>query len=422
MAWDIHEEFRVEATGTSDIPRFPVPETLLFTINAPVFPIFIPIFLTGAGLTLQYLAFLPFVVAWWWWLGTRLDFGWLGKKPNQYPAWTKSFTALLALALLFLAIKDFLNFGEYISAMVRYGSPAALSPVKTLGAGLWCGSLALIAAGTTRSLSRASVNGSPNQINQRGQTVRFSSAGFWLVTFAALFDLFAQLRGSAIEWTRPPQPPRVFSTVSGSLNDENGKPLDNVLVELLREGGGDDTGPRLEMTKSGRYSFNVRPGAYRLALNCHGCLDAPTAEHPFQTSFYPGVEQEVEAARIVVMAQKPIHLNPWHVHRLPVTAIPAQANWLNGTAAEVSSLVVDNLDYPGAIVESIPSGRGGKGPILLPVGFNYRARASVVCDDGKKLSFHESRPLLEFTVRPGLTPKTLKFVIPELPCKAWHPK
>ena len=204
--------------------------------------------------------------------------------------------------------------------------------------------------------------------------------------------------------------------------DENGKPLDNVLVELLREGGGDDTGPRLEMTKSGRYSFNVRPGAYRLALNCHGCLDAPTAEHPFQTSFYPGVEQEVEAARIVVMAQKPIHLNPWHVHRLPVTAIPAQANWLNGTAAEVSSLVVDNLDYPGAIVESIPSGRGGKGPILLPVGFNYRARASVVCDDGKKLSFHESRPLLEFTVRPGLTPKTLKFVIPELPCKAWHPK
>lgn len=95
---------------------------------------------------------------------------------------------------------------------------------------------------------------------------------------------------------------------------------------------------------------------------------------------------------------------------------------MDGTDAGESSLVIDNLQYPRAIVESVSSSRGGKGQVLLPVGFDYRARAAVTCDEGKRLSFHESLPLLEFAVRPGLTPKILKFVIQERPCKGWHPK
>lgn len=102
--------------------------------------------------------------------------------------------------------------------------------------------------------------------------------------------------------------------------------------------------------------------------------------------------------------------------------IPAVVNWLNGDGAEGSNFVITNLDYPYAINEAKPSGPNGRGKITLPAGLRYLARASVTCDGGKRLGFHESRPLLEFAVQPGVTPKALQFVIHEVPCKVWKPE
>src|SRR6266566_4732080 len=49
---------------------------LLFTINAPAFVLSIPFLklLNLQTLYLQYSVWLPAIVCWWWWLGTRIDF------------------------------------------------------------------------------------------------------------------------------------------------------------------------------------------------------------------------------------------------------------------------------------------------------------------------------------------------------------
>src|SRR6266480_1075896 len=50
---------------------------LLFTINAPAFVLSIPFLklLNLQTLYLQYSVWLPAIVCWWWWLGTRIDLG-----------------------------------------------------------------------------------------------------------------------------------------------------------------------------------------------------------------------------------------------------------------------------------------------------------------------------------------------------------
>jgi len=50
---------------------------LLFTINAPAFVLSMPILklLNLQTLSLQYGVWLPAIVGWWWWIGTRMDFG-----------------------------------------------------------------------------------------------------------------------------------------------------------------------------------------------------------------------------------------------------------------------------------------------------------------------------------------------------------
>jgi hypothetical protein len=54
---------------------------LLFTINAPAFVLSMPILklLNLQTLSLQYGVWFPANVGWWWWIGTRMDFGILGQ-------------------------------------------------------------------------------------------------------------------------------------------------------------------------------------------------------------------------------------------------------------------------------------------------------------------------------------------------------
>lgn len=55
---------------------------LLFTINAPAFVLSMPILklLNLQTLSLQYGVWFPAIVGWWWWIGTRIDFGILGRR------------------------------------------------------------------------------------------------------------------------------------------------------------------------------------------------------------------------------------------------------------------------------------------------------------------------------------------------------
>jgi hypothetical protein len=80
---------------------------LLFTINAPAFVLSMPILklLKLQTFSLQYCVWYPAIVCWWWWIGSRLDFGVLGCRRYRH---AKLFAGLLttaSLGLLYVAAR-----------------------------------------------------------------------------------------------------------------------------------------------------------------------------------------------------------------------------------------------------------------------------------------------------------------------------
>jgi hypothetical protein len=114
---------------------------LLFTINAPAFVLSVPVLrlLNLDTPSLQYVVWFPAIVGWWWWIGTRMDFGVPGRRHYRH---AKLFAGLLAtgsLGLLYVAAR--VTLGE-IDWWIEYGrssSPFRVpSLLRTVGPVLWC--------------------------------------------------------------------------------------------------------------------------------------------------------------------------------------------------------------------------------------------------------------------------------------------
>ena len=91
MTWDYENNRIVGLMGMSwDMgpPFWPYQAIylLFFTINAPAFVLSMPILklLNLQTLSLQYGVWFPAIVGWWWWIGTRIDFGILGRGRFRY--------------------------------------------------------------------------------------------------------------------------------------------------------------------------------------------------------------------------------------------------------------------------------------------------------------------------------------------------
>src|SRR5260370_21287939 len=103
---------------------------LLFAINAPAFVLSMPILklLNLDTLSLRYSVWLPAIVGWWWWVGSRIDFGIIGRRRYRHPKMFAGALATASLGLIYVAI-------EYAPDSFPFRIPILL---RTIGLVLWC--------------------------------------------------------------------------------------------------------------------------------------------------------------------------------------------------------------------------------------------------------------------------------------------
>jgi hypothetical protein len=408
MAWD---------TGA---PVWPYQASLLLqqAINAPAFVLAAPFFFLPHLQTMEerYLVLLPVILLWWWWLGTRIDFGILGREQFRRPRLFAFLLAGIASALLYTGTRIIIDAAH---RWLIYGPPHLLLLTQTAGAALWSFALACgCLFGTLRLLQRRF----PAVGEQRRP---FLGYGF---AFISLVAIATSLIGIVGEEKIDPDSCVVSNDtgcVHGTIADENGTPVKGIEVELLLT---DKTGePRWYSRKyawtdkKGRYSVTgLEPGKYLVGVHYY---DAPNLREPFATTFYPGADAETDAEPVVVGANSRAMLTQFRLRSLPLTTVRVEVVWPDGTRPERSNLAFHNLSYPSQAVigDVAPQIDDGTGEFTLPEGFDYDARATVQCDAGRLIESRES-PVQQIKVGGRATPKSLTFTIPGPACKLWQSK
>ncbi len=99
---------------------------LLFTINAPAFVLSMPILklLNLQTLSLQYGVWLPAIVGWWWWIGTRMDCGILGRRSSRHAKLVAGVLSTVSLILLYVAARASLGELHWWMESVPYADPS----------------------------------------------------------------------------------------------------------------------------------------------------------------------------------------------------------------------------------------------------------------------------------------------------------
>jgi hypothetical protein len=429
MTWDFEDNRMIGLMGMGwDMgpPFWPYQAIylLLFTINAPAFVLSMPILkvLNLHTLSLQYGVWFPAIVGWWWWVGTRIDFGVLGGRHYRY---SKVFAGVLttaSLGLLYVAARATLGELHWWMEYGRNFSPfRAPTLLRTVGPVLWC----LVLAGGCLIAAIRLFHGRVGPATENRHKYRVLVIGASLV---ALY-VFAIHR-----WDKALNPPfdydecavdRLYGLgcIHGTVVDESGRPISHIEVDLIpihKTGDARWYGTHSEWTdEQGRYNLNrMEAGEYFLGANAFSSFGAPDAEHPFATAYYPAAENESGAVPVRVARSSPLRLSPLRLHKLEVVTIKIDVLWPDGTRPERSNIYFKNILYPrhGGTAPQIDNGAG---EITVPKGFEYDAVASVECDAGKVIESRESRPDRRIKVADGFTPAEMTFVIPGPPCAIW---
>ncbi len=110
MVWDIRNTHVIESMGMAwdtGAPIWPYRASflILFAVNFPALVLAAPLFLLGKLQTYPMrVMILPLITLWWWWVGTRIDFGILGRQRYRHPKVTAGILVAMAAGLLSWAI------------------------------------------------------------------------------------------------------------------------------------------------------------------------------------------------------------------------------------------------------------------------------------------------------------------------------
>jgi hypothetical protein len=214
----------------------------------------------------------------------------------------------------------------------------------------------------------------------------------------------------------------------GKIVDENDQPVYVIEVDLLpADKRHADKDERWRATirewtgKNGDYEFShLQPAEYFLSV---GSDAAPTGKHPFAPSYYPGSDQPAHAEPVLVQGSMRLGLRTLRLRRLQTATIKVHVTWEDGTPVEWSNLLFHNPSFPnqGVIGDESVGVKDGEGEIVLPMGFDYYARAAVQCDAGAQIQSEESSPVQTIRIDAEHTPSKLNFVMPTKQCKLWSP-
>jgi hypothetical protein len=433
MAWDLHNQRVIESMGMSwdaGAPIWPYQASslFLFAVNAPAYLLAAPFFFLDhlRTLPMRYPLMLPLILFWWWWIGTRIDFGILGRRRYRHPKLTAVVLVALAVALLYGATRGIL---DGLRWWKEYGGgfPAvyAILLIRTSGQVPWCLALAAGALMAAVRLVRGRFPPLPPATEMRPKYLNSAVGAALVVLYVGAVALLDRSPATIVD-RNSCLAGAGGGCVHGTVVEEGDKPVGGIEVECVpahKTGDARWYATRHEWTdKQGRYSFDeLEPGEYLLAVHWDA---APDADHPFATAFYPGVEDEAAANRVTVTVSSRTNLHPLQVRRLEVATIIVRVLWSDGTRPERSNLAFHNTGYPQqAVIGNVaPQVDSGNGHFTLPTGFEYDARATVNCDTGKVIESRESKPAQRIRVAATSTPAELTFVIPGPPCALWTPK
>jgi hypothetical protein len=429
MAWDYENNRMIGLMGMgwdTGPPFWPYQAIylLLFSINAPAFILSIPILklLRLQTLSLQYGVWYPAIVICWWWAGTRIDFGILGRRHFRHEKPVAC--VLIMAAVFFLYIAAHVTLGE-IRWWTEYGrdpSAARVATVlRTVGPVSWCLIFACgCALAAVRLLRRKIVSATED------------SRGYWKAAIVAATCVVYALGIHRVDKAlNPPfnydecEVDRLYGLgcVHGTVVDESGKPISKIEVDLIpihKTGDARWYGTRYERTdERGRSNINrVDAGDYLVGVNAFSAYGAPDAERPFATAYYPAAGKESDALSVTVARSSPLYLPSLRLRKLDLATIKINVLWSDGTRPERSNVYFKNVFYPrdGVIASQIDNGEGA---FTLPKGFEYDAAASVDCDAGKTIESRESRPDQRIKVADGFTPSEMTLVIPGPRCFLW---
>ena len=389
---------------------------LLFSaINAPALVLASPLFLLPhLGLAeMRHSTLLPAILLWWWWVGTRIDYGILGRRCYRHPRWWATVTSLVATGFTFCGVR---TVWEEIDRWSRYPDTHPLFGMTQAIWAAWCFALAAMSVLAARRLLQCRFPALADQ-EQRSKVLGY---GAGVTVIAALLT---SIIGIAREpWVDPDSclVSEAAGCIHGTVVDERGTVRKDVRVEIVPTENRDETRwtsfPSGWTDSEGRFSVDrINPGNYLVAVHYN---DAPNAKHPFDKVFYPGVETETAAERVAVHGNTRVILRPLRLRTLTLTTIPILVMWPDGSKPKRSNLVFHNVSYPhqAVIGDVAPQVDDGTGQFDAPNGFEYAVQAVVDCDGGEVIEARES-PAQIISIRGGESPGTVTLTLPGPPCK-----
>jgi hypothetical protein len=154
MAWDIHNQHVIESVGMgwdTGAPIWPyqTSEILLVAVNAPAYVLCSPFFslfhLETASM--RYPLLFPMILAWWFWIGRRIDLGLLPRKARGHARLFALLVLLIAVTLLLTGARISLDGAKW---WFGYGrgplTVQAILLLRIVGPALWCFLLGCYAA------------------------------------------------------------------------------------------------------------------------------------------------------------------------------------------------------------------------------------------------------------------------------------
>lgn len=427
MAWGLYAQRQCRFyDAVRPFLQCEAPDFAIELLSAP--PVVLSRLLTNSWPTspvyFAYVVELPLVFLWWWFVGTRLDFGLLGVGRYRHRrAWLSFLLASVALLLTLFGWSLWEDIGFYKRYSFLHQSPylASIRNLRFLPLRLWLLILIFAFGLAAVRVSR----GQSGQLDGRlasPRTIRLFGLGFVFYCVGAAGQLW---HFKSMERQRQAEYDLHRIMIHGRVLDDRGSPVYAIKVELVPvlENGEVPgyTGEPDFTNEKGEYTLSpYRAGKYLLSVQWNA---PPSPSHPFLTRYYPDVSDPKHAEQLDITPARHLNLNPIRLQRVNLARVPVSVTWSNGKPETDAYLLFMNTQYPefGAIgSEALHPGHDGT--VSLPIGFEYSATSQVDCDGGDKIKSAYT-PRLTISLKSVNAPASpLHFVLPGDPCRVWHPK
>jgi hypothetical protein len=372
----------------------------------------------------EYLDFaidLPFILLWWWFVGTRIDFGLLGVgiyKRRRLWVTAQIIVVTVLVSLLAWSIWQEIAWHRKFQYLTGFGYLRILGDLRSLPLYLWLIALIIAFAIAAFRISRGQVGRTAGSLTSRRSR---KNAGFALVVYIfCATAMFTHIRN--VERQKQEQYDLSSVIINGKIVDDHGAPVTGISVELVplfKSGDAQWSQTVHDWTnKNGEYTLRPEEmGNYFLAVLWNA---APDAKLPFLTRYYPDNADEEHSETLSITPALHRTLATIKLQRLEVVTVPVFVTWSNGKPEPNAYLFFRNkLFLKQGAIGNETSHPDANGKVSLPANFDYLVNAQVECDGGREI-VHPYSPEVPLSTRQNGLPTTpIHLVLPGQPCTIW---